>query len=76
MTHMPTRAGAGHLPINLEQAIAEHGAWKVLVAALRALLRGTGSTRAHDARRLSDHLRRDIGIPRVDHLPRNDGFRF
>jgi hypothetical protein len=49
------------IDLDLDQAIARHGAWRVLRAALAALLRGPPGLR--DAGRLSDHLRRDVGLP-------------
>lgn len=46
----------------LHLVIAEHGAWRVLWAALSALVT-VRSTQERTLDRLSDHLRRDIGLP-------------
>ena len=53
---------AGPLPgLTIERLIEEHGARRVLWAVLRAALRPPPPPR--DAAALSDHLRRDIGLP-------------
>ncbi len=46
----------------LHLVIAEHGAWRVLWAALSALVT-VRPTQEGTFDRLSDHLRRDIGLP-------------
>ena len=57
-------------PSLIEDAIARHGPSRVLLAALRALLRPAARPpdrprppRARDLRDLNEHLRRDIGLP-------------
>lgn len=55
----------------IDRAIARHGAGRVLLAAALSLLRPR--SRPPDLGALSDHLRRDIGLPARDaprHLPR------
>lgn len=47
----------------LSVLIAAHGPWRVLFAALTALLRQATGTAAPDVDRLPDHLRADIGLP-------------
>jgi len=54
----PQRAPAA---MRLHQLIEELGAWRVLGAVFAALMSGRG--RRLDARRISAHLRRDIGLP-------------
>ena len=49
--------------VPLDVVIAQHGPWRVLRAALAALLRG----KALQPPPLADHLRRDIGL---EPLPR------
>lgn len=52
------------MPHTIHLAIAEHGAWRVLAAALRTLIGAVFAPVEADATdRLSDHLRRDIGLP-------------
>ncbi|WP_235933298.1 hypothetical protein [Paragemmobacter ruber] len=59
MTDM--RGGAPH---SIQLAIHEHGALRVLLAAARALIGAVVAPVLPDATdRLSDHLRRDIGLP-------------
>lgn len=53
----------GRIP--LDRVIAEHGAWKVLGAALAALL---GARKRRDLP-ISAHLRRDIGLPDLPRGP-------
>ncbi len=60
MALQDTRAGARSAQL-LQAQIDEHGAWRVLAHALRALV--GGRARRRDAARLSNHLRRDIGLP-------------
>ncbi|AWD20687.1 hypothetical protein [Fuscovulum blasticum] len=56
----------------IDAAIALHGARKVLVAALLALLRGRmRKARPPDARGLNNHLRADIGLPPLPPAPHN-----
>lgn len=45
----------------LHLVIAEHGAWRVFLAALWALL--TVADRAPAVDQLPDHIRKDIGLP-------------
>ncbi|MDP1669774.1 hypothetical protein [Phaeovulum sp.] len=60
MAQDQARAGAVSAQI-LQDLIEELGAWRVLGAVLRAL---TGVRRQpRDARALSPHIRRDIGLP-------------
>ncbi|MCK0169352.1 hypothetical protein MWU52_17495 [Jannaschia sp. S6380] len=48
----------------IDHAIARHGAGRVLLAALLALLRP--KARPPDAASLPDHLRRDVGLPDIE----------
>ncbi len=58
MTH--TIPVAGQSPVSpIQSVIAQHGAWPVLRAALVALLKGPNPQPNY----LSDHIRRDIGLP-------------
>jgi hypothetical protein len=47
----------------LSALIAAHGPWRVLFAALTALLRQATSSAVPDVDSLPDHLRADIGLP-------------
>ena len=52
------------MPHAIQLAITEHGAWRVLAAAVLTLLRRKAVPVVEDpTERLSDHLRRDIGLP-------------
>lgn len=55
----------GHgMPHSIQLAIAEHGALRVFGASLLALLRAVfAPVEADPTERLSEHLRRDIGLP-------------
>ena len=70
MTYDETNTGLRPVPSPvpaIDAVLAAHGAGKVLAAAVVALLRGRfRKTRPPDARCLSNHLRRDIGLPAVD----------
>lgn len=48
-------------PVPLDLVIAQHGAWKVLRAALSALMHSD----RHPPPPTSDYLRRDIGLPEL-----------
>ena len=50
---------------SIETAIRDHGASRVLLAALVSLLRGRipAQPRPPDADRLPNYLRRDVGLP-------------
>lgn len=51
-------------PHSIELALAEHGALRVFGAAALALLRAVfAPVEADPTDRLSEHLRRDIGLP-------------
>ena len=56
------RAQTGAIP-PLSALIAAHGPWRVLFAALTALLRQAVAPKAPDVDSLPDHLRADIGLP-------------
>jgi hypothetical protein len=65
MTYDDAKAGLPPVP-SIDAVLAAHGAGKVLAAAVTALLRGRfRKTRPPDARCLSNHLRRDIGLPQA-----------
>lgn len=50
--------------LTIEATIAAHGAWRVLSAALLAILmRRRDRAPPGDAAELGDHLRRDLGLP-------------
>lgn len=54
----------GAMPHSIHLAIHEHGALRVLVVAAKALMRAaTVPVQPDLTAHLSDHLRRDIGLP-------------
>lgn len=70
MTYDQANAGLRPVPSPvpaIDAVLAAHGAGKVLAVAVAALLRGRfRKARPPDVRCLSNHLRRDIGLPAVD----------
>jgi hypothetical protein len=63
MTYDEANTGLRPVP-SIDAVLAAHGAGKVLAVAVAALLRGRfRKARPPDARALSNHLRRDIGLP-------------
>lgn len=70
MRHLPefdmsdmTKIGAV-APHSIHLAITEHGALRVLLVAAKALMRAVVAPAQPDlTERLSEHLRRDIGLP-------------
>jgi hypothetical protein len=50
------------LPAALDSVIDQHGAWRVLRAALAAALKGRRRLRVTAPETLNDHMRRDIGL--------------
>lgn len=61
----------------LDRVIADYGAWHVMAAAARTLIRRGGAPRSarptvHAG--LTAHLRRDIGLPPADPSPARHGF--
>lgn len=47
----------------LSSLVAAHGPWRVILAALIALLRQAAGVNTEDVDRLPDHIRKDIGLP-------------
>lgn len=64
MILIPERPAGPLLSAVIEKAIAEHGSWRVLCAALAAAM--PGRRHSGSAAGLSSHLRRDIGLPPED----------
>lgn len=54
----------------ISDVIEEFGAWRVLAAAVRSLLRRKPGRSRLEASELSSHLRRDVGLPPVHVQPR------
>ncbi len=50
-------------PHAIDRFIEEYGAWKVLAAAFASLLRRASRNRRILAEDISEHIRRDIGLP-------------
>lgn len=59
----------------ITQVIDQHGAWRVLRAALLALAAKGPGPHAPAERWLNDHLRRDIGLPPAPPRPPDIGGR-
>jgi hypothetical protein len=54
----------GAMPHSIQLAIQEHGAMRVLLVAVKALMGAAlAPTQPDLSEHLSDHLRRDIGLP-------------
>lgn len=60
---MMTQTTQNGAVLPLSVLIAAHGPWRVLFAALTALLRQATGTAAPDVDSLPDFLRDDIGLP-------------
>lgn len=64
MTHTPDLPRGDHLRPAISAMISTHGARRVVFAVLQALFDfRTEKGRVPDTRGLSNHLRRDIGLP-------------
>ena len=54
----------GGMPLSIQLAIMEHGAMRVLLVAAKALMGAVlAPVQPDPTERLSEHLRRDIGLP-------------
>lgn len=54
----------GGMPLSIQLAITEHGAMRVLLVAAKALMGAVlAPVQPDPTERLSEHLRRDIGLP-------------
>ncbi|MCD7059196.1 hypothetical protein [Pelagibacterium xiamenense] len=66
MQNVHIRADAGVPHISIENLIAEHGPWRVLRAALVALIWSEERKKRRIARHLPDYLRADVGLPPIE----------
>jgi hypothetical protein len=71
MTHPSFVPGDARGLAVIDTLVARHGAWPVLLRALRARFGPARPSRAAGTHRLSDHLRRDIGLPPLAPAPRD-----
>jgi hypothetical protein len=62
MTNLDTRVAHLRPHLLIEELLIRHGAWTVLRALATAMLRGRRRRRL-EAADLSNHLRRDVGLP-------------
>lgn len=62
-TLLDRRAGRIEPPIPVAVVIEQHGAWRVLFAAIAALFDARGRSGELWPGDLDNHLRRDIGLP-------------
>lgn len=62
-TLLDRRAGRIEPPIPVAVVIEQHGAWRVLLAAIAALFDARGRSGELRPGDLGNHLRRDIGLP-------------
>lgn len=72
--HIPTLPAASDSE-RLDAVIREFGAIRVLRAALSALYRDRRRLRQYGVDALSDHVRRDIGLPPFAEPPSRDYWR-
>ncbi|WP_404406033.1 hypothetical protein [Pelagibacterium halotolerans] len=66
MQNVHLRADAGVPHVSIENLIAQHGAWRVLRAALVALIWSEERKKRRIARHLPNYLRKDVGLPPIE----------
>lgn len=65
MSHVHNGAEAAILRVSVDTLIAEHGKWSVVIAALKAMVRGRRHVQTIRPTDLPPAIRRDIGLPTV-----------
>lgn len=65
MSHIQISTEQAILRISVDTLIAEHGKWRVVVAAIKAMVRGKRKVQTIRPLDLPPSLRRDIGLPTV-----------
>lgn len=76
MMNFQTRRGVIDPARAIDAFIDRHGAWRVLRAALWAVVVGRPRRGGSDIAGLDDRMRRDIGLPPATHDPRDPVSRF
>lgn len=70
MSHIQISAEQAILRISVDTLIAEHGKWRVVIAAIKAMVRGRRRVQTIRPIDLPPAIRRDIGLPTVVDPPR------
>ncbi len=65
MSHIQISTEQAILRVSVDTLIAEHGKWRVVVAAIKAMVRGKRRVQTIRPLDLPPSLRRDIGLPTV-----------
>jgi hypothetical protein len=65
MSHIQISTEQAILRVSVDTLIAEHGKWRVVVAAIKAMVRGKRKVQTIRPIDLPPSLRRDIGLPTV-----------
>ncbi|WP_332718669.1 hypothetical protein [Pelagibacterium mangrovi] len=69
MSHIQISTEQAILRVSVDTLIAEHGKWRVVVAAIKAMVRGKRRVQTIRPLDLPPSLRRDIGLPTVADPP-------
>lgn len=65
MTHVNSISDTAVLRISVDTLVAEHGKWRVVLAAIRAMVRGRRRVQTVRSQDLPARIRADIGLPTV-----------
>ena len=65
MTHVSVSTNRPILAESLDTLVIEHGKWRVVMAAVKAMVRGKRRVQTIRPLDLPPHLRADIGLPHV-----------
>ena len=65
MSHLNVNMERAVLRVSLDTLIAEHGKWRVVMTAIKAMVRGRRRVKTIRPQDLPRVLRRDIGMPTV-----------
>ncbi|WP_417579967.1 hypothetical protein [Pelagibacterium sp.] len=65
MSHVNMQAEGAILRVSLDTLVAEHGKWRVVTAAVKAMVRGSNRVQTVHPQDLSNVIRADIGLPLI-----------
>ncbi|SDG41193.1 hypothetical protein [Pelagibacterium luteolum] len=70
MSHVNASLEAAILRVSVDTLVAEHGKWRVVMAAIKTMVRGRRQVQTIRPQDLPPSIRRDIGLPTVVDPPR------
>jgi hypothetical protein len=70
MSHVNMQVEGAILRISVDTLMAEHGKWRVIMAAIKAMVRGRRRVQTIRPQDLPNSIRADIGLPTVVDPPR------